>query len=208
MSDFQSIPDSLSKDRYMVKRFLDSLDRYPPRMREKARSEYGSRLVQARKHAGLTQTALAKAVGMSQSAYAGAETTGQGSTYTSQLAAACGVRPEWLATGAGPMVGETETHTTRPEPDALSAALRTLADTLRTADKETRLAVAPLLSMLATEPDRAENIIATLWKLLPRAALAQGSQDDGSAGFTLTLPTGGLNPNEQRVRVQASQGKR
>jgi transcriptional regulator with XRE-family HTH domain len=176
----------------MVKRTLDWLGDYPARMREKSRSEYGSRLVKARRHAGLTQTALAKAVGMSQSAYAGAETTGNGSTYTSQLAVACGVRADWLATGHGDMLGpEIEPQPARPEPDQISAALRILAEALQSADKATRTAVAPLLSLLALEPDQAENVCAMLTKLLPSVELAHASQEDKRTGrqFTTDLPT-------------------
>jgi transcriptional regulator with XRE-family HTH domain len=205
MSDFQSMPDTISKDRYMVKRFLDSLDGYSARMREKARSDYGSRLVKARNYARLTQHALAKAVGMSQSAYAGAETTGQGSTYTSQLAAVCGVRAKWLETGEGEMLGsETETPTTRLDPDAVLGALRTLADSLRAADKPTRSAVAASFSVLASDPDQVENVIAMLGKLLPRREAARDSQDDQSTEPSIWIPgTGGMKQDEQRTEVQA-----
>jgi len=72
-------------------------------MRTTTRSEYGARLVAARKQAKLTQHELAKKAGMSQSALAEAETTGQGSAYTPQLAAQCRVSAEWLATGEGEM---------------------------------------------------------------------------------------------------------
>lgn len=79
-------------------------------MREEHRSEYGARLLSARKAAGLTQVALAKAVGMSQSSYAEAETTGNGSAYTAQIAAACGVSAEWLATGKGARIAGQGEH--------------------------------------------------------------------------------------------------
>ena len=118
MSDFQSMAVTLSNNRYRVKRFLDIGAHYAPRMRQKARSDYGLRLVQAREHAGLTQHALAKAVGMSQSALAGAETTGQGSTRTAQLAAVCGVRAEWLETGHGAMVAKEATEQPAHAPKA------------------------------------------------------------------------------------------
>lgn len=74
------------------------------RVREINRSDYGARLFAARTHAKLKQAQLAEAVGMGQSSLAGLEKNGQGSAYTTQLALRCGVRPEWLATGEGPMV--------------------------------------------------------------------------------------------------------
>lgn len=67
------------------------------------RSEFGSRLVQARQKAGLSQPQLAAKVGMSQGTLGEAETKAHASIYTAQLASACGVRPMWLATGEGPM---------------------------------------------------------------------------------------------------------
>lgn len=104
MSDFQSIAPS-----YRVPDTQASgipMDGIPTLgfMREKVRSPFGERLFQARTRAGLTQPQLAKAAGMSQSTLAEAESIGQGSSYTAQIAAACGIRAEWLASGDGPMV--------------------------------------------------------------------------------------------------------
>lgn len=68
------------------------------------RSEFGQRLLQARKHAQMTQVQAAKAVGMSQGTYAELEREGKGSSYTVSLAKQFGVNPEWLATGIGEML--------------------------------------------------------------------------------------------------------
>jgi transcriptional regulator with XRE-family HTH domain len=69
-------------------------------MREKERSEFGQRLHDARESAGLTQKQLAKLAGFkSQGSIAELEKSGQGSSKTLQLAAACRVTPEYLATG-------------------------------------------------------------------------------------------------------------
>lgn len=68
------------------------------------RSEFGRRLVAAREHAGLTQKEVASRVGMSQGTLGEAERIGQGSSFTSQIAKACGVSAEWLATGKGEMI--------------------------------------------------------------------------------------------------------
>lgn len=88
----------------------------------------------------------------------------------------------------------------RAEPDEVMAALRVLADALRTADKATRSAIAPLLSLLASDPDQVEDVFSALAKLLPeRPKVARTSQDDQSTGLTIRgLGTGGLIPNEQR----------
>lgn len=73
-------------------------------VRESDRTDFGARLLAARKHAGLSQTQLAHAVGMRQSSVAEAERFGQGSAYTAQIALRCGVSVEWLATGEGSML--------------------------------------------------------------------------------------------------------
>jgi phage repressor protein C with HTH and peptisase S24 domain len=70
--------------------------------RETYRTPFGERLYAARTAAQLSQPELAKAVGMAQSTLAEAERSGQGSSKTAQLAAALGVRAEWLAEGTGP----------------------------------------------------------------------------------------------------------
>lgn len=68
------------------------------------RTDFAKRLVAARKHANLTQNAVAQAVGMSQSTLGEAEKTAQGSSFTAQIAAVCGVNAKWLAEGKGEMV--------------------------------------------------------------------------------------------------------
>jgi transcriptional regulator with XRE-family HTH domain len=75
-----------------------------PGMRDASRTEFGQRLVDARKHAKLTQEQVASAAGMSQGTLGELEKDGHGSTYTVKIAMICGVRPEWLAEGEGEMV--------------------------------------------------------------------------------------------------------
>lgn len=75
---------------------------YPQGM--KTRSDYGSRLQQARRHAGLTQKQLAARAGISQGTLSELEINAQSSGFTPQLAAACGVDAHWLATGMGAML--------------------------------------------------------------------------------------------------------
>lgn len=73
-------------------------------MRDEDRSDYGQRLLAARTQAGLRQVDLAAKAGISQGTLADLEKQGRASKFTAQLAIACGVRPQWLASGEGPMV--------------------------------------------------------------------------------------------------------
>lgn len=66
---------------------------------------FGERLHKAREHARLTQEGLAKESGVKQGTISKIERgDADSSTFTVQLAIACGVRPEWLAMGKGEMV--------------------------------------------------------------------------------------------------------
>lgn len=69
------------------------------------RTEFGKRLVQARKTVGWSQKELAARVGIAQSSLSSSETIHESSTHTVQLARALGVNPEWLATGKGAREG-------------------------------------------------------------------------------------------------------
>lgn len=162
MSDCQSMPATVTAGRYFVKRRSGIGRQYSAAMKEKARSEFGARLYAARKHAGLTQVALAKAAGMSQSTLQEAETTGLKSTYTAQLAAACGVSPQWLATGDG----SPDTTAPRPEADQLADALEVLTKALQKADEDARISLEPLLASMAREPEKANTKSRLIVKLL------------------------------------------
>ena len=162
MSDCQSMPATVTAGRYFVKRQSGIGRHYSAAMKEKARSEFGARLYAARKRAKLTQVALAKAAGMSQSTLQEAETTGLKSTYTAQLAAACGVSPQWLATGEG----SPDTTAPRPEADQLADALEVLTKALKKSDKNARIAVEPLLSSMAKEPEEAGQKSRLILRLL------------------------------------------
>ena len=71
------------------------------RTTSKQRSEFGTRLVQSRKRAGLTQVQLARALGMGQSSMAAAEYVNNSSLKSTQIATILGVNPLWLSTGQG-----------------------------------------------------------------------------------------------------------
>lgn len=86
---------------------------------------YGERLKAARKHAGLTQVQLAERAGVAQATVSELEhSQAQGSAFTVQFARACGVSPDWLATGAGVMVD----YYTRATSGELSEALRVMEE--------------------------------------------------------------------------------
>ena len=72
-----------------------------PAMARITRTEFGSRLVQARKSAKLTQEQLCAQIGIAQSTLSEAETIAIGSKHTALLADALSVSPLWLATGQG-----------------------------------------------------------------------------------------------------------
>lgn len=72
---------------------------YRLRMREKTLQD---RLREARKRAGLSQSAVASAVGIAQGTYSDLErNTGSGSKHIVAIARVLGVSPDWLLTGEG-----------------------------------------------------------------------------------------------------------
>lgn len=70
---------------------------------------YAERLRLAIEHSKLTQAEVATRAGTSQQVVSAMLNRGSdASTYTTQLAKACGVSPDWLATGKGKMLVEEE----------------------------------------------------------------------------------------------------
>lgn len=170
MSSFQFMLPTLSDSRYYVKRFPDRQVDYSRPMKKEPveRSEFAKRLIRAREHAGLTQTALAKAVGMAQSSYGEAETTANSSRKTAQLAARCGVSPEWLATGKGKML-DAQAPAEEARADELPRALNVVAESLAKSDRFARVwpKVSRLLSAVAEEPEQFANFAHQVRPLLP-----------------------------------------
>ena len=74
-------------------------DTFPP-----MQSDFGKRLLKARKMVGLSQGKVAKAVGMTQPSYSHLESDGQSSAYTPAIARICRVSVDWLAYGSGEMM--------------------------------------------------------------------------------------------------------
>lgn len=66
---------------------------------------FNDRLKKAREQTGMSQQGLAMKSGVKQATISKIERgDSKSSTHTVELALACGVRPEWLATGEGEMV--------------------------------------------------------------------------------------------------------
>jgi transcriptional regulator with XRE-family HTH domain len=110
-----------------------------PAMARITRTEFGSRLVQARKSAKLTQEQLCTQIGIAQSTLSEAETVAIGSKHTAVLADALNVSPLWLATGQGPrtlnapadmFAAPAQADAPAQEPSALARELTLLFDTL------------------------------------------------------------------------------
>lgn len=72
-------------------------------MATRDRSPFGVRMREAREAAGLSQTAVAKKLEISQGTLSELERTSQGSSLVVAFAHLYGVSPDWLATGEGQM---------------------------------------------------------------------------------------------------------
>lgn len=69
--------------------------------------KYGERLKTARDFVGISQAELAERAGGTQENISKLERgDATGSEFTVQYARACGVSPDWLATGEGDMIGD------------------------------------------------------------------------------------------------------
>lgn len=80
------------------------------------RMNFGERLKQARRHAGLTQQELAEKSYVKQGTISKIERGDtDSSTFTVQLSTACGVRSEWLAVGDGEMLNIVSATTQEEE---------------------------------------------------------------------------------------------
>ena len=139
-------------------------------MTRKNRTPYGSRLVQARKQAGLGQVELARRVGIAQSTLAAAEWSALGSRHTPKIAKVLGVNPIWLQNGSGPR-GPDE----RSEPDLFSAPVPIFADApIVTPEKPQSedplsplaLELAAMFDKLQGRIDRAEAYTAAMQEIL------------------------------------------
>lgn len=113
----------------------------------------------------MTQHGLSDATGIKQSTIAEMEVSGQSSLWTPQIARACGVDAYWLATGEGPMLGRQAESATIAQ-TGLAEALEVLSDALQDVDKSIRIAVAPLLAAMASDPADAKKQSDLILKLL------------------------------------------
>lgn len=135
-------------------------------------TDFGRRLKAARKHAKLTQKALAPLTGMSQSNLSDLENTAGGSSFTVQIAAACRVNAHWLATGEGDMLaGVTAQESLSVQPPTLAEALEVLGIELaRELPEDVRQDVADTLAKLANRSGAARHQRELLTLLAPPPA--------------------------------------
>lgn len=196
------IPPSYRIPVTSVKRLSDMPALYAPGMRKAVdvRTPFAMRLIEARTMAGLTQTELAKAAGMAQSTYGEAETTANGSRKVAQLAAACRVHAEWLATGKGPKLLTDPPQRTPelPPPPAtkLREALQVIAAAL--ADSTNPLGrvwprVALWLSKIPTKEVSVATFATEVAPLLEEQVSPMSATDNGRPG-----PTGPKPPFSKR----------
>lgn len=143
-------------------------------------TDFGKRIKAARKHADLTQVELSKAIGIKQSSLSHLESTAFCSTHTTQIAKACKVDPNWLATGEGEMIPAAVTALNEAVQTPFNAptvgnALANLGALLQKATPKTRAAVADLLSRYAQDPATGQSLAQAI------EILVKADMDDSTA---------------------------
>lgn len=154
-------------------------------------TDYGKRLREARKGAGLTQKQLSQITGIAQSTISTAEREGYGSGDTPIYAKVCGVNALWLANGEGPKTvfyptdippsgapyraeeqqpsyDYTSKKVIRLDQIPLNVLIRLLAGHLRDLDAITTRRVANILSELAFDPEGHASISYLLKNAIPK----------------------------------------
>ena len=127
------------------------------------RTEFGKRVLRARKWAGMTQVELAEGVGCGQSNIVEAEYRADASTLTVAIARVTGVDAAWLADGTGEMCVNAENSppvpsvalTDSPDPSNL---IRALAEMLLPLNASRRKAIGSLLQSLSDDPSQSESV--------------------------------------------------
>lgn len=118
--------------------------------------------------AGVTSAAVSQWVGNGQ----GKQSKSIGNAEAAlRLEKASGFSWIWLAQGKGPKLVEVDQapfppQKSRPEADQLADALKVLTKALQKADKNARIAVEPLLSSMAKEPEDSANKSRLILRLL------------------------------------------
>lgn len=172
-----------------------TLPRMVGKKRPVERTPFGDRLYRARKYAGLSQEALAKAVDIAQSTLAEHEKTGISSGKTVQIAAICKVNSHWLATGEGEMeladtsiAGSAQTFTTASATLStavpsiaggrlamdLTAAMQVIAYAAKSVDATARGYALDLIKLVVSNPEaHAEGQIPLIVKHLSGESVAE-----------------------------------
>jgi DNA-binding XRE family transcriptional regulator len=208
MSSDQSMAARITEHRYSVKRSSVNGRRYPARMANRDRTEFASRVIAAREHAGMTQHELGAAAGIKQSTIAEMEVSGQYSLKTPQIARACGVDAYWLATGEGPMLGPQAEDNKKDRASGLAGALEILVAALQAADKDELIAVEGWLSAMAADPATAKNKSDLILKLVTSRDKPDLPPHDGPRGsrISVTTPRIDLGDGNGRSDTDAAAG--
>lgn len=191
---------TITDTRYFVKRGAVNGRHYSARMATRDRTEFGSRVIQARKHAKLTQHGLSAVTGIKQSTIAEMEVSGQSSLMTPQIAKACGVDAYWLATGEGPMLIKDEAAELS-EAERIQSSMEVLAKVLIGADEDTRSSVGKLLAAMANTPETVKNKSRLVLKLLVTSAdSSPQAPQDGMRQPHIFVTTGKLDLGDANGR--------
>lgn len=161
MIEVQFMPTSYRQSCFLTSDLQKSLPMMEPTTLSAMRSEFGQRLFDARKLAGLTQMQLAQAVGTSQANLGELEKKGIGSALTPAIAKRCGVAVEWLAYGQGDMLPR-ETERNNPLSEA-ALSIASLFDLIPARDKIRRsqaqaAAINAILAVLQPQPASAPTV--------------------------------------------------
>lgn len=158
------------------------------------RTEFGKRVLRARKWAGMTQQDLADAIGCRQSNIAEAEHRADASMLTVAIARATGTCPDWLATGQGEMCANSPDSPPVPNISLSDApeptdVIRVLAQLLMPLNASRRKAVGSLLLSLSDDPTQWDGIAPDI------SYLTGGSKTDLSNLFSRPPPAPGQRPS-------------
>lgn len=130
-------------------------------------TEYGTRLREARKSAGLTQTQLSEKTGIPQSTISTAERSGNSSAESVNYADACGVSLRWLANGDGSMRPATQTITPPPIDNqnisfeaavSIGQAMQAIAAAMQSTDDISKATAKAVMLALIDDPSRAPEL--------------------------------------------------
>jgi transcriptional regulator with XRE-family HTH domain len=146
------------------------------------RTEFGKRVLRARKCAGMSQVALAKAIGCTQENISLAENRAEASGMTVAIARATKVNPVWLADGTGEMSASAP-ELALGNPCALlvddlkpSDLVQVLARKMAALTESRRKAIGSLLQSLTDDPAQSDSVALDIGYLMTGQAAVNACQ--------------------------------